>query len=578
MMTSLDESSNASSSSKIKIEDYARQHHLDVDVVLSVLSLHFEEELTRFHIMKKNNLDFFFNQTDCDPIMKIGSLLDDVQNLQYVNVDDLCRSFEELKYSCEKIRNCKTQNNLVKIAVAGLHSAGKSTFINSLLDQIEQVEERGPNYKKIIGKLAPSGAAPTTRTITSFVYSESPYFVDSKKKKYTLEEYQSTAVDQNFKGRFEVGVKNPLLEGIELMDVPGLFVDEKDDETVKSVLDEVDVLFWLVNIADGTIKDNALQGLKAFNKPIVIIVTQVQNKDKSGFEKVYEEIKTLARKKKLYVSGWNWFSADNLKFLKPSIRPIVEGKKEELKKFIQKKALEGGNVKQRQDVLKDSLEKSKKKYQEKLDELKSRLDRTKLDLQLRICDERKRVSIGINNKLKLFFGELLTEKFSYRPVIEDEKKKEHLFIRDDYGLSVTPKSWDWKKLIEQDENLNSEIRCILRPYTKQKVDYFSYDASLLKFHPFLWALQNKKIEYSWGSFWGGGYAEAMDSMEEEIRDYMKSIESVMSEYMSKQVIDFLNEEKFCNDRLEDLLGLLKTLTDIYGKIADMSKLLNNLEN
>lgn len=572
MMTSLNESSNESAASKIKIEDYALQHHLDVEVVLGVLSLHFEEELTRFHMVKKKDLDYFFDQSDWPSIMKIGALLADIRNLQFVNIDDLCLAFEELKYSSDKIRACKTQNNLVKIAVAGLHSAGKSTFINSLLDQIEQ-----GNDQKIVGKLAPSGATPTTRTITSFVYSEKPYFVDSMKKIYTLGEYQTAAVDPKFNGRFEVGINNPLLKGIELMDVPGLFADEKDDATVQSVLDEIDILFWLVDIADGTIKDNALQGLKVFNKPIVIIVTQVQKKEKSGFDRVYAEIKDVADKHSLYVSAWNWFSADASKFIKPSIRPIVEGKKEELKKFIQEKALEGGKIKQWQDVLKDSLEKSKKKYQEKLDELNSRLDGAKSDLQRRICEERKKVSTEIDNELKLFFGELLTKEFKYRYVIEDEKKEKG-FFRDDYELSITSESWDWKKLVERDKNLDSKIRCILRPYTRQKVDYFSYDASLLKFHPFLWPLRSKKIQYSWGKVWGGGYSEALNSMEEKIRDYMKSIENIVSEYMAKQVIDFLVEEKFCNVRLEDLLGQLKTLTDVQGKIVDMSNLLNSLEN
>lgn len=569
--------------SLITIHDYAIKHKIPIKRALEIASPYFDDVLTKYYRVDEDQFGQWIKYAEEnaeenaeDPIEKIGLLLKDIEKEDYVSTRSLGGAYAALKASYEKIQGVKKQSGLLKIAVAGLHSAGKSTFVNSLLDQIEQIKERGPDYKKIIGKLAPSGAAPTTRIITSFVFSEKPYYRDSDSQSYTLEQYQKKAIDQDFKGRFEVGVNNPLLKGVELMDVPGLFADEKDDAVVQSVLDEVDILFWLVDINDGTIKDNALNGLKQTNKPIVIIVTQVQGKDRKGFDEVFNNIKAEAEKNKLYVSAWNWFSADDPTLLKPGIRDIVKGKRDELKKFIQTKAQVGNGATQKFNLLESSFKESMAVLKNEAINVKNRLKEDNLEDGM--TKAKDQVASGIRDSLKSYFRNLLTNVFDYSDVISDVKISEGIF-RDDYKMTVTRCSWGWEKLLNQVKNLNKEIRAIVDPYTLQDLKGFRYQSTQLSFYPALWGLQSIQVTYSWGPTFGGGYSKAIDEMRRLISRHIDSYSrlDVLSEHMAKPVVESLNENLFTSKQINYLKDCLKKQTSIENKLDEMIGLLTNLE-
>ncbi|MBR6125674.1 50S ribosome-binding GTPase [Candidatus Saccharibacteria bacterium] len=565
--------------SLVSVHDYAIKHKLPIQWVLDIVSPHFNARFTKYSRTEEIDIDRWIRvaeEMSNNPIEKIRALLNDIEEKEFVNTEKLSGEFAGLRSSYEKFKRAQNQNKLLKIAVAGLHSAGKSTFINSLLDQIEQVKEKGPDYKKIISKLAPSGAAPTTRTVTSFVFSKKPYYKDSNSKEYTLEQYRKTAVDQNFRGRFEVGVNNSLLKGVELMDVPGLFADDKDNDVVQSVLDVIDVLFWLIDISDGTIKDSALKGLKAINKPIVIIVTQVQGKDKEGFKKVYANIQAEAERNKLYVSAWNWFSADAPEFLKPSIRDIVVDKKDELKSFIQKIAQESGGAKLQAKVLTESYEESKKTFKEAVCGVKNQLDDG--DLETRLEDSKTLVEKDVQNELKSYFNRLLTDVFDYSKVVSDELVKEHLLVRDDYKMTVTSESWDWQKLTEQVKSLDKDVCDILKKYTTQNLAAFTYPVSRLKFHPALWELKNLQVDYSWSLTWGGGYGDACKKMNNRIKRHVDSQLDILSDYMAKPVKDFLKKDCFVSKLVLKLKSDLEMQKKIKKNLDKMIETLDGMEN
>lgn len=557
----------------IALHDYAIKRKMTIKRVLEIASPHFDDVLTKYCRAQEKDIDSWVRLAEemtQDPLERIKFLLEGIQEAEYINTNAISLACNDLDYAYGKLKQVQGQRNLLKIAVGGLHSAGKSTFINSLLDQIEQKDS-----KTIIGKLAPSGAAPTTRTITSFIFSEHPYFKDDKSKKYTLEEYQNKAIDQCFVGRFEVGVKNPLLKGIELMDIPGLFADDKDNATVQGVLDEIDILFWLVHIDDGTIKGNALKGLKEFKKPIVVVITQLQSKGKEGFEKVYASIRSEAEKNKLYVSNWNWFAADSLEILKPSVREIVRGKKEELKKLIREKAAEGGGSKQQASVFWESFVKSRNKFSTEVEKLKKRLNKSCSDAD--IDKVKEEIFKDIENDLKAYFRNLLLNVFDYKDVISDKMVEEHFFCRDDYRMSVTRESWDWEKLLKQVKDLDKSVREIVQPYTTQDWSRSKYDASGLKFDPSLWDLQSVSVSYSWGFTLGGPYGESEERMKRKIEKHIEDHVDSLASYMVQPVTKFLDKKFLRNNKLDGKEAELKNVNSIQDKLKKMEEILRSLE-
>lgn len=166
-------------------------------------------------------------------------------------------SLQDVKEKLEEIKPENTSKDLdancIRISLAGSFSCGKSSFINSLLGDEE---------------LAPVEPGPSTRVVTRFKYGESRKYLNSDGKEIDLEEYQNLAVQKRAEDDktnvFSILTPAPFLRNIVLSDVPGFGSGDNskaDDEVSRKENENADIIFYLVNAKDGTIRKSDIEEL-----------------------------------------------------------------------------------------------------------------------------------------------------------------------------------------------------------------------------------------------------------------------------------------------------------------------------
>lgn len=142
--------------------------------------------------------------------------------------------------------------NCIRISLAGSFSSGKSSFINSLLDND--------------CALAPVKDCATTRVVTRFTYGSERKIFDKDNNELTLEQYQQKVVEtKEGKNIFTIQTPTDFLKNIVLSDVPGF--DSGDNGDVDYAISQkenenADIIFYLVDGNEGPIKESDIKELK----------------------------------------------------------------------------------------------------------------------------------------------------------------------------------------------------------------------------------------------------------------------------------------------------------------------------
>lgn len=216
------------------------------------------------------------------------------------------------------------------VAVAGGFSSGKSAFINSL-----------------IGKsLLPENQTPTT-SIPSYIMKgcEEISGITLSRQKVTLEEEAFKAVSHEFFNVYGINLSSYLqkmvvrledfkYENIVLLDTPGYTKadgfkkhDQKDEHIAREQIKTADFLIWLVDIDNGTIKNEDFKFINSleFSKPILIIFNRADRVPISHREKIVEEARELVKSKGLNVHGVTAYSSrDIIEYTGKFIREFLE--------------------------------------------------------------------------------------------------------------------------------------------------------------------------------------------------------------------------------------------------------------
>ena len=146
------------------------------------------------------------------------------------------------------------ESSLLRIALAGNYSCGKSSFINDLV---------GAN-------VAPIGSGETTRTITRIKYGQTLQFFDSEGDCISEKDYRNKAVDKDLNRlQYTITIPSDFLKGVILSDVPGFDpgtqsnAEEKIDNEISLKEDRnADIIFFLCRLSDGVPKQNVIDFLK----------------------------------------------------------------------------------------------------------------------------------------------------------------------------------------------------------------------------------------------------------------------------------------------------------------------------
>jgi GTPase Era involved in 16S rRNA processing len=242
-------------------------------------------------------------------VSKLSRRLEKLIHEQYVSTTgalhfkDEGLTYQDLHVLKDKINlpnSLQTLLNKNIVAIAGGFSAGKSTFINSLLDY----------------SLLPQDQTPTTAVATYI--SNGPFeirAITDQLCEAQLDMDAFKAISHMFYQRYQVDlpayidrvvVKVPSLiyENITIIDTPGYTkadgfkeASQTDRQIAKQQLRMADYLIWLVDIDNGTIKEEDLKFISDVNfiKPILIIFNQADKKPQpyieQTIEKAYEAIR-----------------------------------------------------------------------------------------------------------------------------------------------------------------------------------------------------------------------------------------------------------------------------------------------
>lgn len=198
----------------------------------------------------------------------------------------------------------QTQNleYVPKVAVIGCFSAGKSSFINSIVEH----------------KICPIDSRPTTASITRFTYGKKLKITEvtqELEKELSLEEYQDICRHPRDRQRigeqrseFLCEVPYKKLFGIEIYDSPGYdnpMDDGRDRQIASNIAKNSDIIIVVIDINGGTATDSLLQEIKKIkeanpNLICFVVVNRADQKPPSAIEKVKKAVLELGLAKDIF--------------------------------------------------------------------------------------------------------------------------------------------------------------------------------------------------------------------------------------------------------------------------------------
>ena len=302
---------------------------------------------------------------------KIDNMLDKqlVRTISYIedaNIDllGLEKRLQKLSDQIVEYKKIKLLTNKTVVGVGGRFSAGKSAFINSLLnnsgDEIVLLENQNP-----------------TTSIPTYILSGEENKIQAYLKDdriLLLKAEASAALTHEFYEKYKIGfsrfIRNLVVyrndfpenfsEKIVLLDTPGYnksdidATDALSDEYLSSKqLKAIDRLIWLVDIDNGTIQDKDLQFINKLvtDKPILFIFNKADLKTDEEIKKVLSTSKKIIADNHINAFGITAYSSrDKKEYFKKDIiscffdqavgdagrKKGVQEELEEIKKIIEK--------------------------------------------------------------------------------------------------------------------------------------------------------------------------------------------------------------------------------------------------
>lgn len=302
---------------------------------------------------------------------KIDNMLDKqlVRTISYIedaNIDllGLEKRLQKLSDQIVEYKKIKLLTNKTVVGVGGRFSAGKSAFINSLLnnsgDEIVLPENQNP-----------------TTSIPTYILSGEENKIQAYLKDdriLLLKAEASAALTHEFYEKYKIGfsrfIRNLVVyrndfpenfsEKIVLLDTPGYnksdidATDALSDEYLSSKqLKAIDRLIWLLDIDNGTIQDKDLQFINKLvtDKPILFIFNKADLKTDEEIKKVLSTSKKIIADNHINAFGITAYSSrDKKEYFKKDIiscffdqavgdagrKKGVQEELEEIKKIIEK--------------------------------------------------------------------------------------------------------------------------------------------------------------------------------------------------------------------------------------------------
>ncbi len=211
--------------------------------------------------------------------------------------------------------------NKCVIAFMGKFSAGKSSIINSLLDQ----------------KLLPVDVTPSTAVPTYISYGSSLSFKvldnDEDIKNIDFEVYKVLTKNElknfplsSFIRYIVLEYNNKNLLNKSILDTPGISsIDYKDTRKAIEVIQESDAIFWVIDINDGGITQDVQTFFLNYiiNKPLYFILNKADTKPPKEQEAVLSKIEKTLIQNNISFKKLILYSAKDIKYTK-SLKKLID--------------------------------------------------------------------------------------------------------------------------------------------------------------------------------------------------------------------------------------------------------------
>ncbi len=300
------------------------------DLELKMKSLSFVQEVLTAKSTKEASLEKLYDKVDDVKDYVLNDFRDCVTSLDQKN--DLWDYFfgYGLDYWDAVARKRWIQGKTT-IAFVGEFSAGKTSIVNRVLSQDQ------PDVALLPVSAKATTAVPTYITGGPGV---SYNFVSADNTLKTIRESTFKEVSKEVLGQIEgisslikyfvMQYKNPFLNSISILDTPGFNSNDPEDaERTISVINECDALFWVIDVNAGSANRSSLSLIKKhLQKPLYIIINQIDTKSKSDVDKVEQLIKKQFEAEGITVNGVVRFSKkEPLKVIMDAIKNVPQNAK-----------------------------------------------------------------------------------------------------------------------------------------------------------------------------------------------------------------------------------------------------------
>ncbi|MFI3211209.1 MAG: dynamin family protein [Peptostreptococcaceae bacterium] len=246
-------------------------------------------------------------------IFKLDKLIEeDLLNLMCkVNMQgetDAYLDLKDIKNKLYELNMIKLLNNKTIVGIGGMFSAGKSKFINSIIDYDILPENQLPTTS------IPTYIAKGSNKLSAYTFTNLNVELDDDAinaiSHVFYDEYKISFT--NFIKSIVIENENYIYDNIVLLDTPGYTKAEshkKEDNTDESVAREhlkvCDYLIWLMDIENGVVINddlNFIDNLK-LDKPVLFVFNKADKKCEDDIKKILDNTKNILKEKSINVYG-----------------------------------------------------------------------------------------------------------------------------------------------------------------------------------------------------------------------------------------------------------------------------------
>lgn len=257
-------------------------------------------------------------------IRRLDHLIDErlLQSIHNIQLKDEVQLYEQLVKLSDRLfeqNKLRLLKNKVTVGIGGQFSAGKSKFINSIMD----------------AEILPEDQVPTTSIATYLVKGSALHIqaYATNDQVVSLDTEAVQALSHEFYRTYELGfsqfIRNIVIstptfpyEAIALLDTPGYSKSDSskkqelsDTEKALVQLKAVDYLIWLIDVENGVIKKGDLAFIESLQltNPILIVFNKADKIPESKLQAIINHTKETLDKTKLPIFDVIGYSASSQK-------------------------------------------------------------------------------------------------------------------------------------------------------------------------------------------------------------------------------------------------------------------------